>query len=127
MGSDDLTCDVLVIGAGPAGCTAGLYAARAGLKTVMLSPTELVGMMAKAPVVGNFPGQVEPVAGREILERIRQQAVQAGADHVLEAVVGVDFGDDRRVVFAGSSAHSAGAVIVATGAMAPSARASRRR
>ncbi len=118
MGDNGLTCEVLVIGAGPAGCTAALYAARAGLKTVMSSPTELSGMMTRAAQVQNFPGQTGTVAGREILARIRQQALAAGAEHVLETANGVDFSEPGRlVVYGGHQQHVAAAVIVATGAM----------
>ena len=114
----EFTCDLLVIGSGPAGCAAGLYGARGGLKTVISSPTELSGMMSRAPLVANFPGQVEPVPGREILERIRRQALQAGAQHVLEAVNGVDFSNpEALVVYGGHSEHRPRAVLVATGAM----------
>ena len=121
MADTELTCDMLVIGAGPAGCTAALYAARAGLRTVMLSPTALSGMMADAPLVGNFPGQVAAVPGQAILARIRDQALQAGAEHVLDEVRGVDFGDAAALrVYGGRTEHVAAAVIVATGASARS-------
>lgn len=114
----NFTCDLLVIGSGPAGCTAALYGARAKLKTVMSSPTELCGMMSKAPLVANFPGQVEPVPGREILALIRTQALQAGAEHVLESVSGVDLSNpEELVVYGGHQEHRARAVIIATGAM----------
>lgn len=114
----DFTCDLLIIGSGPAGCTAALYGARAKLTTVISSPTELSGMMSKAPLVANFPGQIEPVPGRELLARIRTQALQAGAEHVLETVSGVDFSHpDELVVYGGHQEHRAKAVIVATGAM----------
>lgn len=118
MADTDYTTDVLVIGSGPAGCTAALYAARAGLQTVLSSPTELSGMMSRAPVVANFPGQVEPVPGREILARIRTQALNAGATHVLETVSGVGFSDpEQLIVYGGHSEHRPRAVIVSTGAM----------
>jgi thioredoxin reductase (NADPH) len=118
MADTALTCEVLVIGAGPAGCTAALYAARAGLKTVMSSPTELSGMMAKAAQVQNFPGQVATVPGKEILARTRAQAIAAGAEPVLETANAVDFSDPGRlVVYGGHREHVAAAVIVATGAM----------
>lgn len=114
----DFTCDLLIIGSGPAGCTAALYGARAQLKTVMSSPTELSGMMSQAPLVANFPGQIEPVPGREILALIRTQALAAGAEHVLESVSGVDFGNPQElVVYGGHQEHRAPAVIIATGAM----------
>lgn len=123
MSEQECTCDLLVVGAGPAGCTAALYGARAGLATVILSPSEVAGMMAVAPVVANFPGQVEPASGREILERIRRQALDAGAEHVLEAAIGVDFRGEHKTVFAGPEPHVAPAVIIATGAMAASTKA----
>lgn len=123
MSEQECTCDLLIVGAGPAGCTAALYGARAGLKTVMLSPSEVAGMMAVAPVVGNFPGQADPVSGRDILEIIRRQALDAGAEHVLEAAIGVDFRGEHKIVFAGPEPHVAPAVIIATGAMAASKKA----
>ncbi len=121
MTDSDLTCDVLIIGGGPAGFTAGLYAARAGLRTVVSSPTELSGMMSMAPRVENFPGQTDPLTGRELLEKIRSQAMAAGVEQVLESIAGVNFSDERGLqVYGGSQMHAAAAVILATGAMAPS-------
>lgn len=114
----DHTCDLLIIGSGPAGCTAGLYGARAQLRTVLSSPTELSGMMARAPLVANFPGQLEPVPGRELLARLRRQALAAGAEEVLEAVSGVNFSNpEDLIVYGGHQEHHPAAVIVATGAM----------
>ena len=118
MTDNDLTCDVLIIGGGPGGFTAGLYAARAGLRTVVSAPTQLSGMMAMAPRVENFPGQIEPLTGRELLAKIREQALAAGVEQVLETVAGVNFTQDRGLqVYGGAQMHAAAAVIVATGAM----------
>lgn len=118
MTDNDLTCDVLIIGGGPAGFTAGLYAVRAGLRTVVSAPTELSGMMAMAPRVENFPGQIEALTGRELLEIIREQALAVGVEQVLETVAGVNFSLDRGLqVYGGAQMHAAAAVIVATGAM----------
>ncbi len=123
MTQTDLTCDVHIIGGGPAGYTAAIYAARASLKTVVSTPAPLSGMMAMAPQVGNWPGQVEPAPGRDILERVRRQAVRYGAEVVLETVAGVSFTEDRGLqVFGGAQMHVARAVIIATGAMSPAER-----
>lgn len=120
MAQADLTCDIHIIGGGPAGYTAAIYAARAGLKTVLSTPAALSGMMALAPMVGNWPSQVEPAPGREILDRMREQALRYGTEIVLESVAGVNFTAERGLqVFGGAQVHVAGAVIVATGAMSP--------
>ncbi len=114
----EYTSDVLVIGAGPAGCTAALYAARAKLHTVMSSPTALAGTMARAPRVANFPGQIEPVPGRDLLARMREQALNAGAEHILESIQAVDFSHPEAfLVYGGHQEHRVRAVIIATGAL----------
>lgn len=121
MGQGDLTCDVHIIGGGPAGYTAAIYAARSNLKTVVSTPAALSGMMAMAPSVGNWPGQAEPMPGREILEHIYEHAVAVGAEVVVESVAGVNFSEERGLqVFGGAQLHVAKAVIVATGAWNPS-------
>ncbi|MBP8953872.1 MAG: FAD-dependent oxidoreductase [Armatimonadetes bacterium] len=122
MAETEANCDLCVIGAGPAGLTAALYASRAGLNTVVVSPTELSGMAAQAPVVANFPGQAEPIQGRDLVELIRRQAVAAGARHVIASVAGVDFSGEVKLVYAGREVLAAHEVIVATGAMAPAGR-----
>lgn len=121
MAQGDLTCDVHIIGGGPAGYTAAIYAARANLKTVVSTPAALSGMMAMAPSVGNWPGQIQPAPGRDILERIYLHAVAVGAEVVIESVAGVNFSEERGLqIFGGAQLHVARAVIVATGAWNPS-------
>jgi len=125
MAQGDLTCDVHIIGGGPAGYTAAIYAARANLKTVVSTPAALSGMMAMAPSVGNWPGQIEPAPGREMLERIYQHALHVGAEVVVESVAGVNFSEERGLqIFGGAQLHVAQAVIVATGAWNPSNKVS---
>lgn len=123
MAQGDLTCDVHIIGGGPAGYTAAIYAARSNLKTVVSTPAALSGMMAMAPSVGNWPGQGEPVAGHDLLEQIYLHACAVGAEVVVESVAGVNFSEERGLqVFGGAQLHVAQAVIVATGAWNPSDR-----
>ncbi len=125
----ELGCELLILGAGPAGCTAAMYAARAGIRTVMLSPTELSGMMARAPSIANFPGQIEARPGRELLQLLRDQAVSAGAEHRVESALGVDLSarvastDAPISAFTSAEVYEAGALIIATGAMARASKA----
>ena len=113
--------DLLTIGAGPAGCTAALYAVRAGLRAAMISPTELSGMMAGAALVANFPAQIEPTPGKQILAMLRRQALEAGAEHLLEPAEAVEFGDGSPFeILTGAGTRVARTVLVASGAMAPS-------
>jgi thioredoxin reductase (NADPH) len=127
--ADEIACDFLILGAGPAGCTAAIYAARAGLRTIMLSPIELSGMMTRAPFIANFPGQPEPRPGRELLQLLRDQAVKAGAEHRVESAIGVDLSariastDAPITVFTSTEVYEAGAILIATGAMARASKA----
>jgi thioredoxin reductase (NADPH) len=112
------TCDLIIAGGGPAGFTAALYAARAGLDTLVLSPGELTGMMARAVIVENFPGQVEPVPGNEILARLRQQALRAGARHEQQEASMADLSNPEGfLVAAGRELYTTPALIIATGSM----------
>lgn len=112
--------DLLTIGAGPAGCTGALYAVRAGLRAAMISPTELSGMMATAPLVANFPAQLEPTPGKQILAMVREQALAAGAEHLLEPAEAVEFSNGSPFeIYTGGGTRVARTILVATGAMAP--------
>lgn len=122
MPEDQTSHDIIIIGAGPAGCTAALYAARAGLRTVMVSPTALSGMAAHAPLVANWPGLTEPIRGEDLVGRFRAQALAAGAEHEIASVGGAELSGEIKQIFAGRKLLSAPAVIIATGAMAPSSK-----
>ncbi len=112
------TCEVIVIGGGPAGFTAALYTARAGLDTLVVSPGELTGMMAQAPVVENFPAQEERLPGREILAKLRSQALRAGVRHDPQEASMAEFSTPGSfMVAAGRDLYTAPSVIIATGAM----------
>ena len=79
--------DVVIVGGGPAGDTAGMYAARAGLRTLVLAPSG--GQMGTAEEVENYPG-VPAISGTELAERMRQSAERAGAEFRMEQVTALD-------------------------------------
>ncbi len=83
--------NVVIIGSGPAGLTAGIYAARAGLKPLVLEGLESGGQLMQTQHVANYPGFPETVAGSAIISAIRSQAEKAGVRFAMDAVESVDF------------------------------------
>lgn len=110
--------DVLIIGAGPAGSTAALYAARAGLRTRVVDKGLTAGALGMAEQIANFPGLPGPTSGVELLRRMREQAASFGAQFVEDRVIGVDLHAEPKQVFAAAATFAARAVILSTGAMA---------
>ncbi len=108
-------CDVLIIGAGPAGLTAAIYAARAKLNTVVLDKTGPGGQIALTGEVANYPGSPDDT-GPKLIEKMVQQVHQFGASIELETVVSVDFNEPIKKVVCKEVTYHAKAVIVATGA-----------
>lgn len=109
--------DVVVIGAGPAGATAALYAARAGLHTIALDKGVLEGAAGRAQKIENFPGIPGPISGAELVRRIRQQASSFGAEIREEKVLRADVLRNPKEIWTALGIYLAQAVIVATGAM----------
>jgi len=110
-------CDVLIIGGGPGGATAAIYAARAALKTIVLDKSLSAGALGMTGVVDNFPG-IPHSTGPAIVETMRKQAESFGAEFRKETVVGVDFSDDVKKLFTNEDEYAAKAVILASGGMA---------
>ncbi len=108
----------LIIGSGPAGMTAALYTARAQLKTVVLTGSQLGGQIATTYEVENFPGFPEGTLGPELTENMKLQAERFGAEFVFDSVTDVDFaaGTPFRVQTDGGDTYLADAVIVTIGA-----------
>ena len=110
---------VAILGSGPAGLTAALYAARAELKPIVISGVPPGGQLLVTTDVENFPGFPEGIQGPELVDRMRRQAQRFGAEFVDDAVRRVDFSHRPFVLETGSfGTFVADAVIVATGANA---------
>ncbi len=110
---------LVIIGSGPAGLTAALYAGRAELKPLVISGVPAGGQLLITTEVENFPGFPEGIQGPELIDRMRRQAARFGATFLDENVTRVDFKERPFVVETGTRGRiRARAVIVATGANA---------
>jgi thioredoxin reductase (NADPH) len=108
--------DVIVIGSGPAGYTAALYAARARLRPLVFEGSVTSGgALMNTTDVENFPGFPDGVLGPDLMDAIRKQAERFGAELVTDDVTEVDLTADPKVVKAGNDTHLARTVIIATG------------
>jgi thioredoxin reductase (NADPH) len=110
--------DVIVIGGGPAGYTAALYAARANLHPLVIEGFQWGGQLMITSDVENYPGYPEGVLGPTMMEEFRRQAGRFGAQFVTDDVTRVDFSEAPFKVWVGDDLYTAEAVIVATGASA---------
>ena len=109
--------NVVIVGSGPAGMTAGLYAARAGVKPLVLEGLEPGGQLMQTQHVANYPGIPGTVAGADIIAVLRRQAEEAGARFALDAVESVDFtAPVKKLTTLMGETLEARAVIVASGA-----------
>jgi len=107
------TYDLIIVGGGPAGLAAGLYAARRNLKVLILSEF-LGGQMSYAPSVENYPGS-ESIPGLKLAEKMKKQAESFGCKFKLEKVVALNLKDEMKKIRTTEKEYSAKAVIIATG------------
>ncbi|AKS31619.1 thioredoxin-disulfide reductase [Mycolicibacterium goodii] len=118
MSTSQTVHDVIIIGSGPAGYTAAIYAARAQLKPLVFEGTQFGGALMTTTEVENYPGFREGITGPELMDQMREQALRFGADLRMEDVDAVSLDGPVKTVVVGDETHQARAVILAMGAAA---------
>lgn len=108
--------EVIIIGSGPAGLTAALYAARARLSPLVIAGSIWGGQLMTTTIVENYPGFPEGINGPDLMENMRKQAENFGAKIINVDVTKVNLNQDIKEVFVGDTMYQAKVVILATGA-----------
>ncbi len=106
--------DIIVIGAGPAGLTAALYALRADKTVLVLEKATFGGQITFSPQIENYPGFAK-MSGNEFADKLVDQVISQGADIEMETVTGICDNGDTKTVITEDGEHEAKAVIIATG------------
>src|SRR5690606_25099449 len=112
--------DLIIVGSGPAGYTAAVYAARAELAPLVFEGTQFGGALMTTTEVENFPGFREGIMGPDLMEQMREQAKRFGADLRTEDVEEIELDGPVKKVAANGETYYARAVILAMGAAARS-------
>lgn len=108
--------DLIIIGAGPAGLTSAIYAARANLSTLVLEKDVIGGQVRESYTIENYPG-FEIIKGNELADKMEQQAIALGAEiDEFDFIESVSLSDDEKIVETGDYIYKPKAVIIATGA-----------
>ncbi len=108
--------DILIIGSGPAGCSAGIYASRAGLSALIVSGDQIGGQLIAADMVENYCGFDTPISGADLSAKMQKQAENLGVKFVFDTINEVDFANRPFVCTSSRNSFVSKAVIIATGA-----------
>jgi thioredoxin reductase (NADPH) len=114
---EEVECDVVIVGGGPAGCTCALYTSRADLKTVIVDKNPSVGALAITSHIANYPGVDKSMTGEELLDQMRKQAVDYGTEYHRLQVFLVDVEGESKYVYTPEKTFKARSLVLATGAM----------
>lgn len=114
----DVMENVIIIGSGPAGLTAGIYTARAGLSPLVIEGMNALGQLVQTPEVENFPGFAEPVSGINLMTSMRKQAEKAGVRFAMDEISSVNFSGSELKLSGMAGDYTSKTVIIATGAEA---------
>ena len=107
--------NLIIVGSGPAGYTAAVYAARANLRPLVIEGATSGGALMTTTEVENFPGFPDGVLGPELMENMRKQAERFGAEFITDDVTSVDLAGDVKVARVGEAEYRAKAVVLTTG------------
>lgn len=109
--------DVIIIGEGPAGLAAGLYASRARLNTLIIEKEKAGGQIVTTDEVANYPGSIENATGPSLVKRMVDQAEEFGSKKILDTILEVNLTDKIKVLKGEKDEYQAKSVIIATGAV----------
>jgi thioredoxin reductase (NADPH) len=108
--------DIVVIGGGPAGLSAGLYGSRSKLSVLVIEKGKYGGQATTTAELENYPGSIENCTGTALTERMKKQAEEFGTQFLKDDIVSVDFSGDVKIIKGKNNEYNAKTVIIATGA-----------
>jgi thioredoxin reductase (NADPH) len=107
--------DIIIIGAGPAGISAGIYAVSRGKKTLLIEKNVVGGLIGKVSTVTHYAGVIEGETGVTLAERMKQQAENAGVEIIYETVKQVELSNNIKKIYTGDAVYRTKKVIIANG------------